>query len=162
MEKSMGNLRHLLFRLLGRVCPISVLTCPNTLVWALQEYQVSHFEGLFFYLLVSPGFRFSLYACRFWTTFSLSDSNNSFDSTSVGLYIVFGIVLVLLNLISSGVTTCSPNKSLNGVKLVSLDTEVLWLQTAFDNSSTHFPFYCSSRHLLISVKMSMFAHSTAR
>jgi hypothetical protein len=35
---------------------------------------------------------------------SLSGSNISFDSTSVGLYTAFGVVLMLLNLISFVVT----------------------------------------------------------
>jgi hypothetical protein len=59
------------------------------------------------------------------TVLSLSDSNRSFDSTSFGLCTTSNIVLALLNLISSGVTASSSNKSLNGVKLLALETEVL-------------------------------------
>ena len=42
-------------------------------------------------------------------------------------------------LASSGVIASSPNKSLNGVKPVDLETAVLWLHTTFINSSDHFP-----------------------
>jgi hypothetical protein len=66
------------------------------------------------------------------------------------------VVLALLNLISSDITVSSPNKSLNGVDFI-----VLRLQTAFGNSSTHFPFFWSSKHFLIDVKMSVFSHSTS-
>jgi hypothetical protein len=49
-------------------------------------------------------------------------------------------VLIEHILASSGVFASSPNRSLNGVNPVDLDTVVLWLQTTFINSSGHFPF----------------------
>jgi hypothetical protein len=42
-------------------------------------------------------------------------------------------------LVSSGVIASSPNKSLNGVKPIDLETTVLWFHTTFINSSGHFP-----------------------
>jgi hypothetical protein len=48
-------------------------------------------------------------------------------------------VLIEPVLASSGVIVSSPNRSLNGVNHVDLDTAVLWLQTTFINSSGHFP-----------------------
>jgi hypothetical protein len=42
-------------------------------------------------------------------------------------------------LASSGVIASSPNRSLNGLNPVDLDTTVLWFQTTFINSSSHFP-----------------------
>jgi hypothetical protein len=49
------------------------------------------------------------------------------------------LVLIDHVLSSSGVIASSPNKSLNGVKLVDLETAVLRLHTTFINSSGHFP-----------------------
>jgi hypothetical protein len=53
----------------------------------------------------------------------------------------FAEALVLIDhvLASSGVIASSPNKSLNEVKPVDLETTVLWLHTTFINSSDHFP-----------------------
>jgi hypothetical protein len=48
-------------------------------------------------------------------------------------------VLIEPILASFGVIASSPNKSLNGVNHVNLDTSVLWFQTTFINSSRHFP-----------------------
>jgi hypothetical protein len=42
-------------------------------------------------------------------------------------------------LASSDVIASSPNRSLNGVNPVDLDTTLLWFQTTFINSSGHFP-----------------------
>jgi hypothetical protein len=50
------------------------------------------------------------------------------------------LVLVLRSLISPGVTGSSPYNNLNGVNLVALQMEVLWLYTALGTSSTHLPF----------------------
>jgi hypothetical protein len=41
-------------------------------------------------------------------------------------------------LASSGVIASSPNRSLNGVNHVDLETTVLWFHTTFINSSGHF------------------------
>jgi hypothetical protein len=49
-------------------------------------------------------------------------------------------VLIEPILASSGVIASSPNKSLNGVNHVDLETTVLWFHTTFINSSGHFPF----------------------
>jgi hypothetical protein len=48
-------------------------------------------------------------------------------------------VLIEPLLASSGVIASSKNRSLNGVKLVDLETAVLWFHTTFINSSDHFP-----------------------
>jgi hypothetical protein len=52
---------------------------------------------------------------------------------------VEAIVLIEPVLASSGVIALSPNKSLNGVKPVDLETTMLWFHTTFINSSGHFP-----------------------
>jgi hypothetical protein len=49
-------------------------------------------------------------------------------------------VLIEPVLASSGVIASSPNKSLNGVNPIDLETKVLWFHTTFINSSGHFPF----------------------
>jgi hypothetical protein len=49
-------------------------------------------------------------------------------------------VLIELVLASIGVIASSPNKSLNGVNPVDLETTMLWFYTSFINSSGHFPF----------------------
>jgi hypothetical protein len=59
-------------------------------------------------------------------TFILSGFIKYLDLTFVGLYTTSGIVLALWNLISSGITSSSLNNSLNGVKLVALEMDVLW------------------------------------
>jgi hypothetical protein len=52
---------------------------------------------------------------------------------------VEALVLIDHVLASSGVIASSPNKSLNGVKPVDLETAVLWFHTTFISSSSHFP-----------------------
>jgi hypothetical protein len=47
-------------------------------------------------------------------------------------------VLIEPVLASSGVIASSPNKSLNRVNPVDLETTVLWFHTTFINSSGHF------------------------
>jgi hypothetical protein len=42
-------------------------------------------------------------------------------------------------LASSGVIASSPNRSLNGVNPVDLETTMLWFHTTFISSSGHFP-----------------------
>jgi hypothetical protein len=49
-------------------------------------------------------------------------------------------VLIEPVLASFGVIASTPNKSLNGVNHVDLETTVLWFYTTFINSSNHFPF----------------------
>jgi hypothetical protein len=49
-------------------------------------------------------------------------------------------VLIEPVLASSGVIASSPNKSLNGVNPVDLETTVVWFHTTFISSSIHFPF----------------------
>jgi hypothetical protein len=49
-------------------------------------------------------------------------------------------VLIEPVLPSSGVIASSPNKSLNGVNHVDLETTVVWFHTTFINSSGDFPF----------------------
>jgi hypothetical protein len=52
---------------------------------------------------------------------------------------VEAMVLIDPILAFSGVIASSPNKNSNGVKLVDLETAVLWFYTTFINSSGHFP-----------------------
>jgi hypothetical protein len=78
-----------------------------------------------FTFLSLHGFISAWYACKFLSAFSLSGSNRSFDSASVGLCTTSGVVVALLKLNSFGATVSSPNNNLNGMKLVALETEVL-------------------------------------
>jgi hypothetical protein len=71
------------------------------------------------------------------------------------------LVLALRSLVSSLVTGSSPYNNLNGVNLVALQTEVLWLHTALDSSYAHLPFGWSSNIFLTVENMSAFAFSTA-
>jgi hypothetical protein len=73
------------------------------------------------------------------------------------LYMAFALVLALHSLISSGVTGSSPYNNLNGVNLVALKTEVLWLHTALGSSSTHLPFGWSSNIFFTTENISVFA-----
>jgi hypothetical protein len=61
---------------------------------------------------------------------------------------------------SSCVIASSPNKSLNGVNPVDLETTVLCFHTTFTSSSSHFPFGRLKIDLIIPVIMIPFAHST--
>jgi hypothetical protein len=69
-------------------------------------------------------------------------------------------VLIELVLASSGVIASSPNKSLNGVKHVDLETTVLWFHTTFTNSSGHFPFGRLKIDFIILVIIILLARST--
>jgi hypothetical protein len=64
-------------------------------------------------------------------------------------------------LISSGVIASVPKSKRKGVKLVALDTVVLWDQITLGISSTHLPFFWSNNHFLIPRNISPFALSTA-
>jgi hypothetical protein len=103
----------------------------------------------------------SWYFYKLVTTLSLFDSNKSFSLTSVGHGGASIVVHRLWCLISLGNTACTPNNSLNGVKLVDLQTVVLWLHTALSMTSAHFPFFSPSRIFLIASKIKALAHSTA-
>ena len=52
-----------------------------------------------------------------------------------------GIALRLLFFIYSGLIASAPYRSLNGVNLVVLISDVLCDHTAFGSSSTHLPFF---------------------
>jgi hypothetical protein len=54
-----------------------------------------------------------------------SGSSKSFDSATVGLYMVSAFVLALQSLISYRVTGTLPYNNLKGVKFVTLQMEVL-------------------------------------
>jgi hypothetical protein len=69
-------------------------------------------------------------------------------------------VLIELVLASSGVISSSPNRSLNGVNHVDLETTVLWFPTSFINSSSHFPLGWLKIDFIIPVFMIPFALST--
>jgi hypothetical protein len=69
-------------------------------------------------------------------------------------------ILIEPVLASSGVITSSPNKSLNVVNPVDLETTVLWFHTTFTNSSGHFPFDKLKIDFIIPVIMILLARST--
>jgi hypothetical protein len=70
-------------------------------------------------------------------------------------------VLIKFVLASSGVIASSPNKSLNRVNPVDLETTVLWFHTTFTNSSGHFPFDRLKIDFNIPVIIILLAHSTS-
>jgi hypothetical protein len=70
-------------------------------------------------------------------------------------------VLIEPVLASSGVIASSPNKSLNGVNPVDIETIVLWFHTTFTNSSGHFHFGRLKIDFIIPVIMILLAHSTS-
>jgi hypothetical protein len=69
-------------------------------------------------------------------------------------------VLIEPLLASSGVIASSPNRSLNGVKLVDLEIAVLWFYTTFINLSGHFPLGWLKIDFIIPVIIIPFALST--
>jgi hypothetical protein len=70
------------------------------------------------------------------------------------------VVHKLWCLISSGNTTLALNSSWNGVKLVALQTIVLWLHTALGITLAHLPFFSPSRIFLIASNIITLALST--
>jgi hypothetical protein len=77
-------------------------------------------------LTLKPGVTYSAwYFCRLITALSMSDSNKSLFSASVGQDIASDIVHELLYLISSSVTASAPNINQNGEKFVAQEVDVL-------------------------------------
>jgi hypothetical protein len=70
------------------------------------------------------------------------------------------VVLIDPIFASSGVIASSPNRSLKGVKLVELDTVVLWLHTTLINSSGYFPLGWLKINFIIPIIIIPFALST--
>jgi hypothetical protein len=69
-------------------------------------------------------------------------------------------VLIEPLLASSDVIASSPNRCLNGVNPVDLQTTVLWFHTTFISSSGHFPLGWLKIDFIIPVIMILFALST--
>jgi hypothetical protein len=86
-------------------------------------------------------------------SFVILQSSSSFAETEV---------LIEPVLASSGVIASSPNKSMNGVNPVDLETTVLWFHTTFINSCGHFPFGRLKIDFIIPVIMILLAHSTSQ
>jgi hypothetical protein len=63
--------------------------------------------------------------------------------------------------IFSGNTTLAPNNNRKGVKLVALQTVVLWLHTFLSITSAHLPFFSPLRIFLIASNIKLFALSAA-
>jgi hypothetical protein len=55
----------------------------------------------------------------------------------------------LLRLISSGNIASTPNNSWKGVKLVALQTMVLWLHTTLSMTFAHLPYFLPSSIFLM-------------
>jgi hypothetical protein len=70
-------------------------------------------------------------------------------------------VLIETLLASSGVIGSSPNRSLNEVKPVDLETTVLWFHTTFINLFDHFPLGWLKIDFIIPIIMIPFALSTS-
>jgi hypothetical protein len=84
----------------------------------------------------------------------------SFDIFQVSSSSAEARVLIDTVFASSGVIASYPNRSLNGMKPVDLETVVLWFHTTFINSSDHFPFGRLKSDLIIFVRIIPFARST--
>jgi hypothetical protein len=69
-------------------------------------------------------------------------------------------VLIEPLLASYSVIASSPNRSLNAVKLVDLETAMLWFHTTFINSSSHFPLGWLKIDFIIPAIIIPFALST--
>jgi hypothetical protein len=115
---------------------------PMLLVWGLRRstrFPRSNTRSLTFgslRVLVC-----SRYFSKFTTTFSLSDSNRSFSSTSFGHGTVSVAIHRLWCFISSGNISSVPCISQKGVKFIALQIVVLWLHTAVGMTSAYFPFF---------------------
>jgi hypothetical protein len=98
---------------------------------------------------------------RLFITLSLSDSNKSFSSASLGHGGAPTVVRRLWCLISFNSTASTLNTNRNGVKLVALQTIVLWLHTALGMTSAHLSFFSPSSIFWTTSKIKELAHSTA-
>jgi hypothetical protein len=83
-----------------------------------------------------------------------------FDTLQVSSSSAKARVLIDHVFASFGVIASFPNKSLNGVNPVDLETMVLWFHTTFTNSSGHFPFSRLKIDFIIPVMIILFARST--
>jgi hypothetical protein len=79
------------------------------------------------------------YLLMWSTAWSLVPSMVSFVILQPSSSSVKAKVLMEPLLASSGVIASSPNRSLNGVNPVDLETTMLWFHTTFISSSGHFP-----------------------
>ena len=84
----------------------------------------------------------------------------SFDTLQVSLSSAKARVLIDPVFSFSGVIASFPNKRLNGVNHVDLETTLLLFHTTFTNSSGHFPFGRLKIDFIIPVMMIPFARST--
>jgi hypothetical protein len=121
---------------------------PTSSSWSLTFRSI--------YALVS-----SWYLCKWVTALSLSSSNKSFYSASLGHVGTFVAVRRLRCFTSSGNTASAPYISRNGVKFVTLETIVSWLHTALIMTSAHLLFFSPSSIFLIASNIRVLALSTA-
>lgn len=73
---------------------------------------------------------------------------------------VEAITLAEPNLISSRVTATTPKRSMNGVKSIDHDIEVLWFHTTLISSYVHFPFGSPTMDFVIPRRIMAFTLST--
>jgi hypothetical protein len=91
----------------------------------------------------------SWYCFKFTMALSLSESNKSFSSASLGHAGVSVAVRKLRCFTSSDSTASSPYIKWKGVKIDALHTVVLWLHTVVGMTSAHLPFFLPSSIFLI-------------
>ena len=121
--------------------------CPGLIFFNLT-FLSRHLIVLAWYLLM-------------WSiAWSLTPSIVSFVILQVSSSSAEARVLIDHVLASSGVIASSPNKSLNRVNPVDLETTVLWFHTTFTNSSGHCPFGRLKIDFIIPVIMILLARST--
>jgi hypothetical protein len=122
----------------------SHLSCSFPIVSGLATLRSTKCPGLIFFNLtfLSRHLTVSAWYLLIWSiVWSLTPSIVSFVILQASSSSVEARVLIDYVLASSGVIASSPNKSLNRVNPIDLETTVLWFHTTFTNSSDHFPFW---------------------
>jgi hypothetical protein len=141
----------------------SHLSYSFPIVSGLAILRSTKCPGLIFFNLtfLSRHLIVSAWYLLMWSiAWSLTPSIVSFVILHVSSSSVEARVLIDHVLASSGVIASSPNKSLNRVNPVDLETTVLWFHTTFTNSSGHFPFGRLKIDFIISMIMISLARFT--
>jgi hypothetical protein len=121
-----------------------------------SEYQVTWCYVLELDLSILPPYCLCLIVCSIASSLDSSIVSFNFLSSSS----VEAITLAEPNLISSRVTATSPKRTLNGVKSVDHDIEVLWFHTTLISSYVHFPFRSPAKDFVIPRRIMSFTLST--
>jgi hypothetical protein len=150
LEDPRGNMPLALsFRWSCMALPILTQAYQSSLCEDSVEELSSRCQNLFSCPSDPSIFLSHLGTCRLVIALSLSDFSKSFSLASLGHGRASAVVRRLWCLISSGSSASASNNNWNMVKLVALQTVVLWLHTALGMTSAHFPFFSPLSILLI-------------